>query len=472
MNFIKPIYLLSSLIIISIFVIPFIYISNYVILVLDDLCRAPVTSQNIIQLIQDWYLTHNGRFINSILSLLPVYNLDIYRIIVALSFPFLGFVLYDFLQKLFKIYELRLDITERIFLSSLLFVVLIAEIPSLFEFFYWYAAETVYLFSFIAFLYFLLLLFRIYMELSWNLFVGLFLIIFLNGNNELFLGFNNIILLSLLVRWFLKRKGINFKILLLNIISWITSLIFLLSPGTLSRRGELGYEGDIFVSIKVGLLYGGRFILENLIEIPNLLFFPIVFLLISKNRIKFNKVKTFHPVLLLFISYLSITSFYGLKFYATGLVERDVGRVGNILHLVVLIFVLLNMVNLAVVLGRKWKIHDFYKKYLPPILVILLIIFIFFKNQNYVDLRQDLIQNNFHEFEKAVEQRNNTIVKTKGDTLVLKQIQGTLLLKSGDEMLISKEWPRTCFLRYVNKKYGKSFQVLQVKKSDNTNHLN
>ncbi|WP_141878437.1 hypothetical protein [Gramella sp. Hel_I_59] len=310
------------------------------------------------------------------------------------------------------------------------------------------------------------------MELSWNLFVGLFLIIFLNGNNELFLGFNNIILLSLLVRWFLKRKGINFKILLLNIISWITSLIFLLSPGTLSRRGELGYEGDIFVSIKVGLLYGGRFILENLIEIPNLLFFPIVFLLISKNRIKFNKVKTFHPVLLLFISYLSITSFYGLKFYATGLVERDVGRVGNILHLVVLIFVLLNMVNLAVVLGRKWKIHDFYKKYLPPILVILLIIFIFFKNQNYVDLRQDLIQNNFHEFEKAVEQRNNTIVKTKGDTLVLKQIQGTLLLKSGDEMLISKEWPRTCFLRYVNKKYGKSFQVLQVKKSDNTNHLN
>lgn len=462
MNFSKYIYWISSFLIFIIFVLPFVYVSKYVILVSDDLCRASVGFSSFFIQISDWYLTHNGRYINSVLSFLPVYRLEIYRTVIITLFIILGFSLFDFISRLLRIYQIRIHISRRIFISSVLFVVIIAELPSLFEFFYWYAASTVYLLSFVMFLYFLLVLLKIFLELKWSLLTGTILIILLNGNNELFLAFNNLVLISLLVWKSLDRSKIDLKLLFLNVISWLTSVIFILSPGTLSRRGELRYEGDLFVSIKVALIYGGRFILENLFDIPNLLFLGAVFLILLNSRLKIKHPKCIHPLVFLLISYISIISFYGLKFYATGLVQRDFGRVGNILHLIALVFFLLNIINLSAFLRQKKNFGFPNPDIVSNLFVMIILVFFIFKNENYVDLRNDLAQNNLIRFENELRERNNTLKSTVGDTLILKQIKGTLLLKPGDAILHAEDWTKKCYLQNVNVKYSKSFRVLEI----------
>lgn len=455
-------YRFYSFIILAIFILPLIYISKFVILVSDDLCRASSISSNFFDLIIDWYKTHNGRFVNSILSFLPVYELDIYRSVIVLFFLIIGFCLYDFLKRLFRIYGIKVSKSENLLLASIFYVILVAELPSLFEFFYWYAAGTVYLLSFVAFTYFTLILIRVYHNLKWNFWLSLFLVVFLNGNNELFLGFTNLMLLGLLFREIFQRRKICLKLIILNIVSWVTSLVFILSPGTLMRRAGFGYDGDILISSKVAIIYGGRFILENLIELPNLLFLASIFLFLQNSKLN-NRISNYiNPLVLLVISYVAIITFYGLKFYGTGLVQRDVGRVGNILHLVALVFFVVNTINFSVFL-KKNKNFGFHKaRIFSNVLILILLVFLLIKNKNYVDLRLDFVEGNFQRFEEDIGKRKTDLKKVVGETLAIDEIENTRILKAGDKILIAEEWLRKCYLEKVNNDYDKSFKNLKI----------
>jgi len=456
----KHLYYLFSGLLVIIFIFPFVYLAKYTILISDDLCRFDVSSGTYFENVQEWYLTHNGRYINALISSLPAYNITTYRVIIASQFLVLGIMLYRFVHEILKLFEIDLKNFREIFLTVLVFIVLIAKMPSLFEFFYWYAASTVYLFSFIFFLLFLEFAVSCYFGKKWNFYLTAFLIIFVNGNNELLIGLSNLILFALLINDFLRFRKLNMYLIALNIISGLSSLFLIVSPGTISRQAQHSYGENLIGSIKVAIIYGGKYILTNLFEMPYFLFLIFIFLFIHQKA----KFKNYIPPSFLFlISYLSMTSIFFIVYYATGLFQVYTGRIGNLTSLIFLIFAVLNLINLAVYLKGLKNYRIFNSKYIPHFLVIILLSILILKNKNYTDLREDIVGNNLDRFEKKINERNLVLQGYSGDTLVLEKIEGTKILRSGDVFLVSEEWVRQCYTVYINKKYNLNVKKLIFK---------
>lgn len=455
----KGLYIIASFFLVIIFICPFAYLSKYSTFVSDDLCRSVLSFSDYFLNVKDWYLNHNGRYVNAFISLIPVYDIYIYRIIITSQFLIFGLVLYRFLRELLEVLEFRIETYKVLFLSILTYIVILSKLPSIFEFYYWYAAVTVYLISWIFLLFFLEFAIKYYFGKPWHFLIATPLIILINGNNELLLGFSNFILFVLLIHNLIKTYKLNIYILSLNIISWISTLILVISPGTVSRQDKFYYGGNLIGSFKVAIIYGGKFLVKNLFELPYLLFFIFIFIFVYQRSITKNII---HPLFLFLISYISISSLFFIIFYATGLFEVNTGRIGSFISSTLIILIVINLINLAAYCRNK-KTYSFLMNKVAPFILIVLLLFNFvLANENYTKIRKDLLSENLEEYEKEILNRSVSIMENKGDTLILKRLKGTLLLKSGDNLLIQEEWLKHCYIESINKKYDKNIRYLII----------
>lgn len=461
MNIVRSYLKLFSVFLIFVFILPLVFIAQYTFPALDDLCRNVTSTENFFFEIKNWYMTHNGRYVNAFFSFLPVYDTTVYRIVVSLQFFILGYMLFRFVHSLSKMYKVSIKNSRIFFLSTLLFIFLISLLPSLYEFFYWYAAVTAYLFSFIFFLLFLIFNWKVYLGYNWNFTQFALVVVLLNGNNEIFLGLTNFLLLTLLFWSYFNEKKWNWRLLWLNLISWISSIILILSPGTLMRRFQISTGGSFVDSLKVAVLYGGKFIGEHFIELPFVLFFIIVFVWFYKSFGSNNR-KYLNPLFLLVISYLSIISLYFIMFYATGLVDKDFGRVGNILHLVMATFVFLNIINLAAFLKGMKEISVLRYKGILPLLLSIFIVVLLFTNQNFADMRKDLYSGNLQRYKNEMQERILYLQQSNREAILVSEIEGTLILKSGDRYYVDQKWLQHCYKEYINSFYGKNYKRINI----------
>ena len=150
-------YISISVILALVFIIPFLYITKYTFLSADDICRAPASFHNYFINVFNWYINHNGRFTNAILSYLPVYNLQIYRWVLGCSIMLLGITIFYFIKKVFEFFNFEESIYKTIFITLIFYITIISQIPSVNQFFYWYAGTTAYLYSIILFILFLII---------------------------------------------------------------------------------------------------------------------------------------------------------------------------------------------------------------------------------------------------------------------------------------------------------------------------
>lgn len=450
-----------SLFLILIFILPFIYLSKYVVLISDDFCRvAPFSFSNYLQAIKFWYLNLNGRFINAIISSIPTYNILVYRILISLGFVFLEISFYRFIAKISRLLGSKVDKAKVFYLSILLFIYILSFLPSIYEFFYWYAAVTVYLFSYIAFLLFLEFAVKIYQEEKVNFSLFVLVVIFLNGNNELFIGITNSIVLFLFLNYYLKNKKLNLKLLIVNILSWISTLILLLSPGMLSRRGEFHYGGNLWGSLKVAIIYGTKYTFLHFIELPSLFFYLFFFIFLYKYISRSNPLKYISPLYLGIVSFLCILSQYFLIYYATGLLQHT-GRVGNIIRLTEFAFLILNILNLVVYLKTRKKIKILNNTYLTFSVLLIFFTFLLVNNKNYHDLKIDFTSNSYDRYEKEFQQRSKLISDFSNDTIQLEKIFGTRLLRSPDRLLENNKWIRDCYINLINNKYNTHIKEIE-----------
>lgn len=452
MKTIKRPYLILSIIIALIFIFPFLYIIRYTQYSTDDFCRLNSLSLiEYFEVLKLWYLEHNGRFINAIIASIPIKSLFIYRLLLGISFILFGIALYIFFKRLCELFKLPVTGNEILFISVLWFVVIIGFLPSLFEFFYWYAAVTVYLLGFIVFLFFLTSILKLYMQHQVRNIWMILLIIIIVGSNELLFGIINFLLGFLLLFDLFKSKRINYQLLLFNMVSWASSLFMVLSPGMSSRRVQFHYGGNLYGSFKVAIIYGAKYSFLFFTEVSYVLFSLLVFIIIYKS-IKLNiTIKPLQPVYLGIISYISIISLYFISFYATGLLSND-GRIGNLIRLIMSVFFLLNTINMAIYLRQKKPIPWLESKYIPVLLTSFLLFFLFFTNANYIDLRKDFADKSFKRMEIELQNRITVFKNTDLEELSLKKIDGTRILKSGDK-LMHMEWVNSCYRDYINKKY-------------------
>ncbi len=459
-------YLIISIFLIVVFILPYIYISKYTVFVADDLCGTfDISFLEYLKVVKNWYFAINGRYTNAVISSIPINNLTIYRVVIASQFLLLGYILFRFFKKLTGLFGFQLHSSRLSLLVSLVYINIIAILPSPFEFFYWYAASTVYLFSFVIFLLFLEMILKYYLNQKVNALWMLFLIVFLNGNSELFIGITNLLLLGILVADSLKNRKLNWTFLVLNILSWISTLAMIFAPGMSARRGVYEYGGNLYGSIKVAILYGAKYFVLYFFEFPFIIFYIFFFIFIYKNIKLKDNLRFLPPMYVLVVSYLSFISMIFTIYYATGLLSIHDGRTGNIVRLVYLILILLNIINLAIYIRRKTDFRIPYLSYFGVATGLLFLVTIALNNKNYNALYVDFSQHRFEHLEKELAERNRKLenIAKEQDTLKLKMISGSLILKSGDEVLKSQEWAKDCYLKFVNKRKGLKLKDIQFK---------
>jgi hypothetical protein len=458
---------LLNFILAAVFITPLIYTSRFIFLSADDYCRASSSLLFFSENIQNWYLYHNGRFINAVFSYMPLYNLSVLRTIAAAMFILLGIVLYSFNGVVLKIYKVRCDKKRQLFLSLILYILILAQLPSVYEFFYWYATITAYLLSFLFFIFFMQFALKSYYDKKYNPIIIALVIILINGNNEILLGLTNFLLIALLAYRFFKDKKWDIYLVVLNIISWISSLIVVLSPGSLERQTQYEYGGNLIGSIKVAFIYGGKYFVESFFELPFMLFYLFVFLFVY-NKLKDPIKDPINPILLLLVSYLSIISLSFIVFYATGLLDIRTGRIGNMVKLVTLVFLYINAINFAIFIKQSEdKLGN--TQLMSRIVVAVLLIFIVSANKNYRDLYKDYKYGNLENYAINMELREQKIKSSKNSKILLTRVEGTLILKSDDNNLISEEWMRSCYKAYFNEKYNLNIERVELEEITTTN---
>ena len=450
-----------NLLLLVVFIGPLLYISRFIFLSFDDFCMAIKNYETFGSNLWEWYNYQNGRYVNAIFALSPVYNLAIYRIVIMSGFLLLGFALFWFVQRLFYCYDQYENFHKKVLLSILIYIVLVAQLPSLFEIFYWYSGVGPYLYSFVFLLFFLGSVLLYFFEQRMNFWFFALIIILLNGNNELLMILSNFIILLLFLWDWIRERRLNTKLLLLNIISWISSIALFFAPATFLRRGLHVYGGDFWGSVKVAFIYGTKCIAINLVEVPYLLCYLIIFLVIY-NSVKSRKVRLIRPLHLFIISYLCVISIFFIVYYATGLFGVYEGRMGNMADIIVFMFTLLNVFNFAIYL-RSYNIFLLSASpYYAPVLTACLLVFILFRNENYINIRKDILTKELVRYEEEMENRFRILAGSSNKIILLEPVEGTRIIKAADRYYVGQEWLQYCYKEYINDYFGKNFESITI----------
>jgi len=447
-----------------IFIAPFIYITRFAYLSADDFCRANAEFGDYWSYIIEWYLNQNGRFTNAFLSFLPVYNTYIYRLVLAFSTLLLGIALLFLVKNVFKHFNLVERWSEVFFISVLFYLAIIICLPSPFEFFYWYAGTSAYMYSIIFFLFLTGLLLRKNENSNKYYFFSGLLIVLINGNNEMLIPLINFLLLVLLMKTLIFDKNkLNYKILLLNILSWISSLVVIFSPGSTNRQGFYPEGGDVLFSIKSAILSSGMFILKKTLEFPSLFLYLGLILFFLHFKIKAQtKQLTFNPFYLAVFSFIGLSSVFFVPYYATGHLNVNQGRIGNMIHVIFWVMLFINMVNITLYSKRFFSKKTFGSVYLPMGIIVVFCFIVGFSNTNFQGLVSDFKNDEFKRFGREMDRRENEIKQAKGPRLELQKISGTEIMKYYGISTNEDNWTNRCYTSTINFFFNKEFDQIVI----------
>jgi len=464
----KFIYTIVSFFLMIAFILPFVYITKYTYLTADDFCRTSIEFNIYFSNFVYWYENITGRYTNYFLSYLPLYSKHLYRVSLISLFLSLGASIYFFIRSIFKFLRCELHASKILFLSTLFFITLISQLPSLYEYFYWYASSTVYLISTIFLLLFLSLLLRLESTSYYYLPTLCLLIVLMNGNNEMLILLSNFILVSLLVWKKYKLNIFSNRLLIANIFAIISGIVVILSPASEGRQTHFLNSGDFLYSINYSLLSAGMFCLKSLLEFPYVVFYLGMFLFVNqvfKNR-NLSHIYGIHPIFLIIWTFIAFSLVIFVPYYATGGLNVNLGRIGNLVHVVFLIFIMINLTNAALFFQKKPFNYRFKRNYILLIFVLYLgslgVI-----NSNYKNIFLDFSGHNFMKYQFHVKKRETTLKNFEGDHLVLQKIKGTRTLPHWEISSDAEHWSNECYLNYLISEYQLEVETITIKEKFN-----
>jgi hypothetical protein len=381
-----------------------------------------------------------------------------------LLFVGLGASIYYFVMGSLEFLKWKFQRLKIMFLSVLFFIALISQLPSIFEYFYWYAASTVYLISTIFLLVFILLLFKLESKNTFYL-PSLCLVIFLmNGNNEMLILLTNFILFSLLIWKKIKLKALSRRLLIANAVAILCGLIVVLSPATENRQGYFSNSGDILFSIWSSLLSSGMFILKSTIEFPYILFYFGLFILFNHYFNKYNlfNTKAVNPLVLIVWSFIALATVFFVPYYGTGALNVNSGRIGNMIHVIFLILIYINIFN-AALFFKKVKLNFKFQPVIFISMFALYLTIILIYNINYKNILLDLANNSFEEYQIQIEDRMIKLENFKGENLILDRIKGTRTLPHWEISSDASHWSNECYRDYLINEYHLDAETVIIK---------
>ncbi|SCX92049.1 hypothetical protein SAMN05192588_0269 [Nonlabens sp. Hel1_33_55] len=459
---------LVSFVIVCFFVLlPFSFVTNYVDLSEDDYGRAILFFDNYCVNYFVWLKQHNGRYINAMISLLPLYSLPILKTVLGLNFLITPWVIKMFVQRLSITFGVRLRNINSYLVAVVLFGLMIFQMPLLVEYFYWMAATTVYSFSFLSFLMICYFLFDV-RKGSKKAVVGaaLFTIV-ATGSNEIFLLLTNYVIFISLILFWISHKKLNVHLLAVQIVALVSSSIVILATGSSNRRDNYAAGGDIVDSIvlslknTVSILFNQFTTLNDvliLIAIGSTALFVATQTKVSKN------LQSLNPMLLLLLSIVALFLIFFTPNYAMGSVSYNNGRVGNLIQILLLFILFTNCLNFIIYYRIHQTILPFVNSLFSRIAVLVLLFATTLTSVNTQNLYLDFYDGSFARLEQDRKLRVETVKINRSNHLTIPPLYKTRTLPYDGITTDPIAWQNRYYTEYINQKYDPDLLSIRLGK--------
>lgn len=457
MKFSKISYLIVGVIIIMFYIFPFVLFTQYTHLGIDDICRTHSSAQNFFEEIFMWYNNINGRYISAVFSSFPVYDLPIYRWTLTIGMIFFFVVITYFINNLLQLFGF-VSKTKSFIFSLIFIVLLLSQLPSLYEIFYWYASVNVYLYSFTFLLLLLMLLYKISLENKNKTILSALLIVLITGSTEMLIPLMNFILIILFVVTTVSAKKIPWNIIMLNIVCLGSSLIVVMAPGSEKRQSIFSESGQIIYSLKNSIETALKIIWNRFHDPVVWVFIILVFFMVlfQAKNIKKRPI-LLNPLILLLLSSIAFVSVIFVPFYALGFIDYGAGRIIDIIYFIFFILLLINSLNFFKFLHLKYDLKLFRKfQFLPFLMIIVFLITVTISNQNFKGMYEDFSSSSYIRYDDDFINRYELLKNTKKETIIIPTIKSTRIFTfndfdSGDQ----------CFIQHVRSNYN--FRIKNIK---------
>lgn len=459
-------FLLIGLIIL---LIPFLYLIRFAELSGDDYTRAIMNINDFSLNYSDWFFSHNGRFINGLLSILPIYGRYTFKVILLINFIAIPVILRILIKRFVRFSEIDVDNSVINIAALLLTLLIIIQLPLPVEFFYWISSMTVYSFSLLCFLMFIYGLLGVKQNTKNAVLVASIFSLLAIGNNEIFILLNNYIIFLFSIHFYLKFSKVSSKLVVIQIFSLASGLLVILGPGSKSRQSHFEDGGNILGSIILSLKNTVSLIANQFLNIGDILILVMIIflsiLIVYSNRSN-NLMKSISIIKLGSISVGAIFLIILTPNYAMGGISYNAGRLGNLIQILLLLILFVNILNFCVK-KKDWFIF-FLKKTKTLYSIILVVLFLnVVVSDNYLNLLEDFRNSSFHKQEIGLNNRINYLKNTNENTIVLEKRYKSKTLNY-EELTVNKEhWYNKSYILYLNSKYDLSLESIIVLKDNN-----
>lgn len=316
--------LLSSVIIL----LPYLIISFFNVPVTDDLCRVNSFYNGYWDDVSIWYNHLTGRYFNAIIALLPLYG----SIIFKLLFIFLlGFFYYSSSLLIGVVFPF-LSRKEKLLYSICPSIFLLTTTPSI-NSLYWFAAASVYFFSFSIFIILLVQYLKLtighFIKLNWKTWTVSFLLVFIGvGSSEITMVYINFVLLLFLVYHYINKTKWQIFFLFQIVFSIICSLFVIYAPGSIERQANNINGGNLLESIINASIKTIEYLYFNVFQSISILLLSIILLSVfieMLSKIKIEKGFHLSPI----FSFTIVLSFIFLSLFIYEYSLGDINIHGN-----------------------------------------------------------------------------------------------------------------------------------------------
>lgn len=435
---------------------PYIYLCQYLHLYEDDFCRAHYPISAFLNNFLFWLQNENGRYINALITNLPVYNLYVYRLLPIIFLTLLLFSWYRFVTMLAN--NLNFQISRFQLLVITVFAVshFIQFMPATAQFLYWFAGSTVYLLPFVALLELCSMFIVFQNKPTLNQGYIIFLIIFCCGSNEIATGVLGFLLFGHLLHC-LYNKRVNLSQLLKYSLVYLVAIIPLLFlKGTQKRLDYYEDKSNLIQSMlnasKASIVTIYNELLQP--EVVSLLF-VIIAMSIFNRRINF---KTFGSIKDLLKKIVFSISMYWCAFfvmyYATGAATFNLNRTGNFLQGLFLIFLIFNVLNFVSKITIEAKNQMVIYNLLFLLVSTSICIYFQVKSSNYKEALYEISSKKADKFDEMMQLRFKTLAESSNEDIYLEEIEIPKIIYTRDLYNDSEYWVNGCYRAMVERKYA------------------
>lgn len=462
MNFIRKSHFWDSalLIICCLFLTPYFVASFYNVPMADDICRSCVTYNNYFSSLLEWYLEHNGRYFNAIITDFPLfYNLTFFKLNFFLFFGLFFYAVFLFTKNIFP-HSSKFSRAVKSLVFVTFFFLLTPQIASVY---YWFAGITAYIFPFSLYILLLHQLFGLVIKntskvKTKTVVFNSLLIFAIVGSHEVIMALVLMVTLAFNIYSYLHRKQLFKFSLWLTLFSILCILAVVYSPGTGHRQEKetiiaLSIPELIINSFSVSIEYLKQYILLNPVFYTLSLCLFIVF---SWKAKPLRNVAPQQPWMPLLLAFSSVWGTCFVFIYSLG--ELDVShpsRYVDLLYYFFILFWVLFLYSLALYFNKRIAaIPNNGITQTALVTFSLLFFYLSFKSDNFFLTRMVLKENRFALFQKQWHLRKEYVTNLSCNESTIFLPKNTIIpfVLLYDDLTEDPEfWKNRCFARYVGK---------------------